>query len=183
MRVSIHTEKCSIITAKVFWENFVLFYPIHFLCIFLEDSGAYSMVRQVRQLSCPNILVNPIASRGGRLHPPHRLCLTLNIPWLRPWECISKFLYDQQICFFSSVLPVMMKMDIVWKAKLKISVFATWDGKVIAVMTAVLIGNVRKQTAQLLVNCQMNAGAPQLQRHLTPQACVTFLYLSRHHRL
>ena len=76
----------------------------------------------------------------------------------------------------------MMKMDIVLKAKLKISVFAIRDGKEIAVMTAVPIGNVLKQMAQLLVNFQMNAGAPQLPRHLTPQACVTFLYLSRHHK-
>ena len=76
----------------------------------------------------------------------------------------------------------MMKMDIVWKAKLKISVFAIRDGKVIAVMTAVRIGNVLKQMAQSLVFCQMNAGALTLPRHLTPQACVTFLHLSRHHK-
>lgn len=94
-----------------------------------------------------------------------------------------KCLNNQLINLFSSVLPVTMKMDIVWKAKLKISVFAIRDGKAIAVMTAVPIGNVRKQTAQLLVNYQMNAGALQLPRHLTPQAYVTFLYLSRHHRL
>ena len=76
-----------------------------------------------------------------------------------------------------------MKMDIAWKAELKISVFAIRDGKAIAVMTAVPIGNVQKQTAQLLVNYQMNAGALQLPRHLTPQAYVTFLHLSRYHRL
>jgi hypothetical protein len=70
----------------------------------------------------------------------------------------------------------MMKMDIVWKAKLKISVFAILDGKVIAVMTVVPIGNVLKQMTQSLVNFQMNAGVPQLPRQLTPQACVTFLY-------
>ena len=73
----------------------------------------------------------------------------------------------------------MMKMDIVLKEKLKISVFAILDGKEIAVMTAVPIGNVLRQMAQLLVNFQMNAGALQLPRHLTPQDCVIFLYLSR----
>ena len=77
----------------------------------------------------------------------------------------------------------MMKMDIAWKAKLKISAFATPDGKVIVAMTVVPIGIVQKQMPQLLVFCQMNAGAPPLPRHLTPQACVTFLHLSRHHKL
>ena len=76
----------------------------------------------------------------------------------------------------------MMKMDIAWKAKLKISAFAIPDGKVIVAMTAVPIGTVRKQMAQSLVYCQMNAGAPIIPRHLTPQACVTFLHLSRHRR-
>ena len=76
----------------------------------------------------------------------------------------------------------MMNMDIAWKAKLKISAFAIPDGKVIAAMTAVPIGIVRKQMAQSLVFCQMNAGALILPRHLTPQACVTFLHLSRHRR-
>jgi hypothetical protein len=93
-------------------------------------------------------------------------------------------MYKPQICFFLSlVLPVMMNMGIAWKAKLKIFAFAIPDGKVIVAMTAVPIGIVRKQMAQSLVFCQMNAGAPTLPRHLTPQACVTFLHLSRHHRL
>ena len=77
----------------------------------------------------------------------------------------------------------MMNMDIAWKAKLNISAFARPDGKAIVAMTAVPIGNVLKQTAQSLVFCQMNAGAPILPRHQTPQACVTFLHLSRYHRL
>ncbi len=76
-----------------------------------------------------------------------------------------------------------MNMDIVSKVKLKISVFAILDGKGIAVMTVVPIGTVRKPMAQSLVSCPMNAGALPLPRHLTPQACVTFPHLSRHHRL
>jgi len=82
----------------------------------------------------------------------------------------------------NAILPVTMNMDIVLKAKLKISAFAIPDGKVIVAMTALPIGNVRKQMAQSLVSCPMNVGAPILPRHLTPQACVTFLHLSRHHR-